>query len=200
MFVTLVCTKWNLIIRDKSNIRIKVSKLNMNSKCSNISKKNSTADTPVKALEESARPTWFHPQLDKVSQGWISSLPGHNGFSPAEFSNTIAKFLCLPHLVARQDKVYSSTSMASVLILLGIIVSLYPTFLGTTTGYTMTECKVIIWIILWHHPYWGYGWGAAAGGKGATRPLARLQDGNTFTRHDIKLAELKVIWVMVPKK
>ena len=58
------------------------------------------AVTLGKALEEypdqSARPTWVHPQLDKISQGWILSLPGHNGFSQAEFTETVARFLCLP--------------------------------------------------------------------------------------------------------
>ena len=43
-----------------------------------------------KALEDypdqSARPVWVHPQLDKLSQGWILSLPGHNGFTQAEFA------------------------------------------------------------------------------------------------------------------
>ena len=33
--------------------------------------------------DQSARPVWVHPQLDKLSQGWILSLPGHNGFSQA---------------------------------------------------------------------------------------------------------------------
>jgi hypothetical protein len=54
----------------------------------------------TKALEDypdqSARPVWVNPQLDKLSQGWILSLPGHNGFSQAEFTETIARFLCLP--------------------------------------------------------------------------------------------------------
>ena len=38
----------------------------------------------------------MHPQLDKLSQGWILSLPGHNGFSQAEFSETVARYMCLP--------------------------------------------------------------------------------------------------------
>ena len=54
----------------------------------------------AKALEnhhdQSARSVWVHPQLDKLSQGWILSLPGHNGFTQAEFSETVARFLCLP--------------------------------------------------------------------------------------------------------
>ena len=54
----------------------------------------------VKALEalpdQSARPAWVHPQLDKLSQGWILSLPDHHGFSQAEFSETVARFMCLP--------------------------------------------------------------------------------------------------------
>ena len=54
----------------------------------------------VKSLEQypdqSARPVWVHPQLDKLSQGWILSLPDYNGFSQAEFSETVARHLCLP--------------------------------------------------------------------------------------------------------
>ena len=54
----------------------------------------------TKALEQypdqKARPVWVHPQLDKLSQGWILSLPGHRGFTQAEFSETVARFLCLP--------------------------------------------------------------------------------------------------------
>ena len=54
----------------------------------------------VKALQnfpdQSARPVWVHPQLDKLSQGWILSLPGHKGFTQAEFAETVARFLCLP--------------------------------------------------------------------------------------------------------
>ena len=46
--------------------------------------------------DQTARPVWVHPQLDKLSQGWILSLPGHNGFSQAEFSETVARFMCLP--------------------------------------------------------------------------------------------------------
>ena len=54
----------------------------------------------VRALElypdQTARPVWVHPQLDKLSQGWILSLPGYKGFTQAEFSETVARFLCLP--------------------------------------------------------------------------------------------------------
>ena len=54
----------------------------------------------TKALEQypdqTARPVWVHPQLDKLSQGWILSLPGHNGFTQAEFRETVARFMCLP--------------------------------------------------------------------------------------------------------
>ena len=46
--------------------------------------------------DQKARPVWVHPQLDKLSQGWILSLPGHNGFSQAEFGETVARFMCLP--------------------------------------------------------------------------------------------------------
>ena len=53
-----------------------------------------------KALEQypdqTARPVWVHPQLDKLSHIWILSLPGHNGFTQAEFRETIARFMCLP--------------------------------------------------------------------------------------------------------
>ena len=58
------------------------------------------AATLSKALEDypdqSTRPVWVHPQLDKLSQGWILSLPGHNGFNQAEFTETVARYLCLP--------------------------------------------------------------------------------------------------------
>ena len=54
----------------------------------------------VKALEllpdQTSRPAWVHPQHDKLSQGWILSLPGHRGFTQAEFSETVARLLCLP--------------------------------------------------------------------------------------------------------
>ena len=46
--------------------------------------------------DQKARQVWVHPQLDKLSQGWILSLPGHNGFSQAEFGETVARFMCLP--------------------------------------------------------------------------------------------------------
>ena len=53
-----------------------------------------------KALElypdQSARPVWAHPQMDKLSQGWVLSLPGPRGLNQAEFSETMARFLCLP--------------------------------------------------------------------------------------------------------
>ena len=52
-----------------------------------------------KGLEEhrdqTARPVWAHPQLDKLSQGWILSLPGPGGLSQSEFSETAARHLCL---------------------------------------------------------------------------------------------------------
>ena len=46
--------------------------------------------------DQSARPVWVHPQLDKLSQGWILLTPGPNGFTNAEFGETVARFLCLP--------------------------------------------------------------------------------------------------------
>ena len=53
-----------------------------------------------KALEnypdQSARPVWIHPQLDKLSQGWILAVPGPEGFTHAEFGETVARLLCLP--------------------------------------------------------------------------------------------------------
>ena len=53
-----------------------------------------------KALEvhpdQSARAVWVHLQLDKLSQGWILASPGHDGFSNAEFGETVARLLCLP--------------------------------------------------------------------------------------------------------
>ena len=47
-------------------------------------------------LDQTARPVWAHPQLDKLSQGWILSLPGPGGLGQAEFSETVARHLCLP--------------------------------------------------------------------------------------------------------
>jgi hypothetical protein len=47
-------------------------------------------------VDQTARPVWAHPQLDKLSQGWILSLPGPGGLSQAEFSETVARHLCLP--------------------------------------------------------------------------------------------------------
>ena len=46
--------------------------------------------------DQSARPVWTNPQLDKLSQGWILALPGCEGFSHAEFGETVARLLCLP--------------------------------------------------------------------------------------------------------
>ena len=58
------------------------------------------AATLKKGLEnhtdQTARPVWVHPQLDKLSQGWILSLPGPGGLNQAEFSETVARHLCLP--------------------------------------------------------------------------------------------------------
>ena len=47
-------------------------------------------------LDQTARPVWAHPQLDKLSQGWILSLPGPGGLNQAEFTETVARHLCLP--------------------------------------------------------------------------------------------------------
>ena len=62
----------------------------------------------VKSLEsfpdQTARPVWVHPQLNKLSQGWILSLPGHKGFTQEEFTETVARLLCLPSPCC-QDKV-----------------------------------------------------------------------------------------------
>ena len=53
----------------------------------------------TKALEnypdQSARPVWTNPQLDKLSQGWILALPGPEGFNHPEFGETVARHLCL---------------------------------------------------------------------------------------------------------
>ena len=55
------------------------------------------AEVVSKAMEllpdQSARPAWVHPQLDKLSQGWILALPDYNGFSQAEFGETVARRL-----------------------------------------------------------------------------------------------------------
>ena len=37
-----------------------------------------------------------NPQLDKISQGWILTFPGLEGFTGPEFSETVARYLCLP--------------------------------------------------------------------------------------------------------
>ena len=47
-------------------------------------------------LDQSARPCWAYPQLDKISQGWILTFPGPEGFTGPEFSETVARYLCLP--------------------------------------------------------------------------------------------------------
>ena len=47
-------------------------------------------------VDQTARPVWAHPQLDKLSQGWILSLSGPGGLSQAEFSEMVARHLCLP--------------------------------------------------------------------------------------------------------
>ena len=52
--------------------------------------------TLEKYPDQSTRPVWVHHQLDKLSQGWILSLPGYNGFSQDEFSETVARYMCLP--------------------------------------------------------------------------------------------------------
>ena len=53
-----------------------------------------------KALEnypdQSVRPVWVNPQLDKLSQGWILAGVGPEGFTHAEFGETVARLLCLP--------------------------------------------------------------------------------------------------------
>ena len=46
--------------------------------------------------DQSARCVWTHPQLDKLSQGWVLALPGPEGFTHAEFGETVARHLCLP--------------------------------------------------------------------------------------------------------
>ena len=50
---------------------------------------------------QSAKPVWVNPQMDKLSQGWILALPGLEGFSNAEFSETVAMLLCLPSLCCK---------------------------------------------------------------------------------------------------
>ena len=53
-----------------------------------------------KTLEEypdqSARPVWPNPQLEKLSQVWLLAMPGPQGFSNAEFGETVIRLLCLP--------------------------------------------------------------------------------------------------------
>ena len=61
---------------------------------------DSRASVLKRALEthpdQSARPVWVNPQLDKLSQGWILAMPGPEGFTHAEFRETVARLLCLP--------------------------------------------------------------------------------------------------------
>ena len=54
-------------------------------------------------LDQTARPVWVHPQLDKLSQGWVHSLPGPKGLNQTLFSETMARLLCLfsPSCAAR---------------------------------------------------------------------------------------------------
>jgi hypothetical protein len=46
--------------------------------------------------DQTARPVWAFPQLDRLSQAWIRQLPGSAGLSQLEFSETMARLLCLP--------------------------------------------------------------------------------------------------------
>ena len=46
--------------------------------------------------DQTARPVWAHPQLDKLSQGWVHALPGPQGLNQAEFSETTMRQLCCP--------------------------------------------------------------------------------------------------------
>ena len=41
--------------------------------------------------DQSARPVWANPQLDKLSKGWILALPRCEGFSHAEFGETVER-------------------------------------------------------------------------------------------------------------
>ena len=55
----------------------------------------------AKALEllpdQTTRPAWVHPQLDKMSRGWILSLPGHRGFTQADLSESDARLYVSPY-------------------------------------------------------------------------------------------------------
>ena len=55
-------------------------------------------------VNQTARPVWAHPQLNKLSQGWILSLPCPGGLTHAEFSETVTRHLCLasPICAARE--------------------------------------------------------------------------------------------------
>ena len=46
-------------------------------------------------LQLFCHPVWVHPQLDKLSQGWVLSLPGPKGLNQTLFSETMARLLCL---------------------------------------------------------------------------------------------------------
>ena len=61
---------------------------------------NTRAKVFCRALElhpdQSARPVWANPQMDTLSTGWLQQLPGPEGLTQVEFSETMARFLCLP--------------------------------------------------------------------------------------------------------
>ena len=65
--------------------------------------------------DQTARPVWAHPQLDKLSQGWILSLPGPGGLIQSEFSETVARHLCL-HSPCCAPRVGESLGMRNLTI------------------------------------------------------------------------------------
>ena len=45
---------------------------------------------PLKYIQ-TARPVWVHPQLDKLSQGWVHSLPGPKGLNQTLYPTSPGK-------------------------------------------------------------------------------------------------------------
>ena len=64
--------------------------------------------------DQSARPVWAWPQMDKLSSAWLLSLPGpQNGMSSAIFSEAMCMHLCLPSPACR-DRVGEKIGRAKV--------------------------------------------------------------------------------------
>ena len=78
----------------------------------------------TKALEQypdqKARPVWVHPQLDKLSQGWILSLDTEASLKQNSVKQSPGFSAC--HLLAVKQRLENPwTNMGFMLILLGIM-------------------------------------------------------------------------------